>query len=91
MKVVLKYQINQFFKFIIIKIQLIARYYHLVLRETLNIYLIFIFRRFKHHHKDISSIENLHNNHVFSASEITLTKYIVYRSHAHIVVTSWDR
>ena len=39
MKVALKYQINSFFNFIIIKTQLITRYYHLVLRETLNIYL----------------------------------------------------
>jgi hypothetical protein len=37
MKVVLKYQINLFFKFVIIKTQLITRYYHLVLRETLNL------------------------------------------------------
>jgi hypothetical protein len=36
MKVVLKYQINPFFKFVIIKTQLITRYYHLVLREILN-------------------------------------------------------
>jgi hypothetical protein len=39
MKVVLKYHINPFFKFVIIKTQLITRYYHLVLRETLNLYL----------------------------------------------------
>jgi hypothetical protein len=39
MKVALKYQINQFFMFVIIKTQLIARYYHLVLCETLNLYL----------------------------------------------------
>ncbi len=39
MKVALKYQINPFFKFVIIKTQLITRYYHLVLRETLNLYL----------------------------------------------------
>ena len=40
MKVVLKYtKINSFFKFIIIKTQLITYYYHLVLRETLNFYL----------------------------------------------------
>uniref|UniRef100_A0A0E0ND08 Uncharacterized protein n=1 Tax=Oryza rufipogon TaxID=4529 RepID=A0A0E0ND08_ORYRU len=38
-KVVLKYQINPFFKFVIIKTQLIIYYYHLVLRETLNIHL----------------------------------------------------
>ena len=36
MKVVLKYQINLFFKFVIIKTQLVTRYYHFVLRETLN-------------------------------------------------------
>ena len=39
MKVVLKYQINPFFKFSIIKTQLITHYYHIVLRETLNLYL----------------------------------------------------
>jgi hypothetical protein len=39
MKVVLKYQINPIFKFIIIKTQLITRYYHLVLREKLNLHL----------------------------------------------------
>ena len=39
MKVLLKYQINPFFKFIIIKTQLITRYYHPILRETLNFYL----------------------------------------------------
>ena len=39
MKVALKYYINPFFKFVIIKTQLIARYYHLVLRKTFNIYL----------------------------------------------------
>jgi hypothetical protein len=38
MKFVLKYQINPFFKFVIIKTQLITRYYHLVLCETLNLY-----------------------------------------------------
>ncbi len=38
-KVVLKYHINLFFKFIIIKNQLIICYYYLVLRETLNFYL----------------------------------------------------
>ena len=39
MKVVLKYQINPFFKFVIIKTQLITCYYHLVLHETLNLHL----------------------------------------------------
>jgi hypothetical protein len=39
MEVVLKYQINPFFKFVIIKTHLITRYYHIVLRETLNLYL----------------------------------------------------
>ena len=39
MKVVLKYHINLFFKFKIIKTQLITRYYNLILRETLNLYL----------------------------------------------------
>ena len=39
MKVVLKYQINLFFKFVIIKTQLITSYYHLVLRKTLNLHL----------------------------------------------------
>ena len=39
MKVDLKYQINPFFKFVIFKTQLITSYYHLVLRETLNLYL----------------------------------------------------
>ena len=39
MKVVLKYQINPFLKFIIIKTKLITRYYHLILRKTLNFYL----------------------------------------------------
>ncbi len=39
MKVALKYQSNLFFKFVIIKTQVITRYYHLVLRETLNLYL----------------------------------------------------
>jgi hypothetical protein len=39
MKVVLKYQINPFLKFVIIKTQLITRYYHLILRETLKLYL----------------------------------------------------
>jgi hypothetical protein len=39
MKVALKYQINPFFKFIIIKTQLITCYNHLVLRETLNLHL----------------------------------------------------
>ncbi len=38
MKVVLKYQINLFFKCVIIKTQLITRYY-LVLRKTFNFYL----------------------------------------------------
>jgi hypothetical protein len=37
MKVALKYQINLFFKFIIIKTQLITCYYHLILRETLKL------------------------------------------------------
>ena len=36
MKVVLKYKINPFFKFIILKTQLITRYYHPVLRKTLR-------------------------------------------------------
>ena len=36
-KVVLKYHINLFFKFVIIKTQLITCYYHIVLRETFNI------------------------------------------------------
>ena len=48
-KVVLKYHINIFFKFVIIKTQLITRYYNLILRETLNFYLHLIFRTFKHH------------------------------------------
>ncbi len=39
MKVVLNYHINLFFKFVIIKIQLITRYYHLVLREKLHLHL----------------------------------------------------
>ena len=39
MKVALKYQINLFFKFVIIKTQLVTRYYHIVLRETFNLYL----------------------------------------------------
>jgi hypothetical protein len=39
MKVALKYQINPFFKFVIIKAQLVTRYHHLVLCETLNLYL----------------------------------------------------
>ena len=39
MKVVLKYQINPFFKFVMIKTQLITCYYHLLLRETLNLHL----------------------------------------------------
>ena len=45
-----KYQINPFFKFVIIKTQLITRYYNLVLRETLNfhLHLYLIFRAFKH-------------------------------------------
>ncbi len=38
-KVVVKCQINLFFKFIIIKIQLIICYYHIVLRKTLNLLL----------------------------------------------------
>ena len=38
MKVVLKYKINLFFKFVIIKTQLITRYYHLVLCGILNLY-----------------------------------------------------
>jgi uncharacterized protein YPO0396 len=38
MKVVLKYHINPFFKFVIIKTQLTKRYYHIVLHETLNLY-----------------------------------------------------
>ena len=38
-KVPLKYQINLFSKFVIMKIQLITRYYHLVLRQTLDFYL----------------------------------------------------
>ena len=38
-KVVLKYTINRFFKFIIIKTQLITRYYHLVLRKIFNLYI----------------------------------------------------
>ncbi len=37
-KVVLKYQINLFFKFVKNKTQLITRYYHIVLRETLNLH-----------------------------------------------------
>jgi hypothetical protein len=39
MKIDLKYQINLFFKLVIIKTQLIKRYYHLGFRETLNLYL----------------------------------------------------
>ena len=39
MKVVVKYQINLFFKFVMIKTQLIIFYYHIVLRETLNFHL----------------------------------------------------
>ncbi len=39
MKVALKYQTNPFFKFVIIKTQLITRYYHLILCETFNLYL----------------------------------------------------
>ena len=39
MKVVLKYQINLFIKFVIIKSQLITSYYRLVLRKTLNFHL----------------------------------------------------
>ena len=39
MKVILKYKINPFFKFVIIQTQLITRYYHLVLRKILNLYL----------------------------------------------------
>ena len=39
MKVALKYRINQIFKFVIIKTQLITCYYHLILREALNLYL----------------------------------------------------
>ena len=39
MKNALKYQINPFFKFVIIKTQLITCYYHLVLCKTLNFYL----------------------------------------------------
>ena len=39
MKIVLKYHINLFFKFVITKTQLITRYYYLVLRETLNFHL----------------------------------------------------
>jgi hypothetical protein len=39
MKVALKYHINPFFKFVVIKTQLITCYYHLVLREKLNVYL----------------------------------------------------
>ncbi len=39
MKVVPKYQINPFFKFVIIKIQLITSYYHLVLRKILHLHL----------------------------------------------------
>ncbi len=38
-KIVLKYQIKPFFKFVIIKTQLITRYCHLILREKLNFYL----------------------------------------------------
>ena len=41
MKVALKYHINLFFKFRIIKTQLITYYYNLVLRETLNLHLHF--------------------------------------------------
>ncbi len=37
MKVILKCQINPFFKFIVIKAQLITRYYHIVLREILDL------------------------------------------------------
>ena len=38
MKVILKYEINPFFKFIITKTQLIICYYHIILREPLNLY-----------------------------------------------------
>ena len=38
-KVGLKYHINLFFKFVIIKTKLATRYYHLVLCEILNLYL----------------------------------------------------
>ncbi len=38
-KIVLKYQINPFFKLVIIKTQLSTRYYHLVLSETVNLHL----------------------------------------------------
>jgi hypothetical protein len=47
MKVVLKYHINPFFRFVIIKTQLITSYYHLVLHKNLIFIFIFIFRRFK--------------------------------------------
>ena len=46
MKVVLKYQINLFFKFVKTKTQLITSYYHLVLHKTLILHL-HLFRRFK--------------------------------------------
>ena len=35
-KVVLKYQINIFFKFVIIKTQIVTHYYHIILCETLK-------------------------------------------------------
>ena len=38
-KVVIKYKVNTFFKFIIIKTQLITSYYHLILCEIFNFYL----------------------------------------------------
>ena len=38
-KVALRYHINPFFKYVIIKTQLITRYYHLVLGKTLNLHL----------------------------------------------------
>ncbi len=52
MKVAVEYQINPFFKFGIIKTQLITRYYHLVLRETLNLYLHL-------HLEEIQTLEDL--------------------------------
>ena len=39
MKIVLKYHISLFFKFRIIKTQLITHYYNLVLHKTLNLHL----------------------------------------------------